>query len=234
VESNLSNIVRKKHRIDKVKMIRIMTLEDYQEIEDEKRADLNEGIIDGYLSSVGRQKLLLSANEINQKIGVEKFTHNDMNKKICTLENSRIFLQNKQQLPNCYVFCCSEFTRNKKLEKKFGGAYYEINHIENFKNLLCSELEKKLKLNKLIKEDIHLKAIFQKVQYMSKKTIDFDNLQSNSKGYFLKNTFWKDEKEYRIIFVALDHKKNIISINKGHIDINNNDKLKNYCYVKQN
>lgn len=216
------------YRIDKTQTIRIQTLEDYQIIESKARVDPNEIINDGF-SSKGRISRKLFPSELNQKLGRDVFVQNENKKTLpLTLNNSRIYLQNKQQLPNCYVFCCSASPASpvkQNLLEKFGGSYYEIIDIQNFKNLLHTELKNKIKLKG------GLEAVFQKVEYVKKKTSDIDNSQIDSKGYVMKNDDFDDEYEYRIIFALLDEEKNVIPVPIGYVDIPNNDHLKNCCNV---
>jgi hypothetical protein len=104
---------------------------------------------------------------------------------------------------NAFIFCTSR-RLDGRLMKKWGGAYYRIVDPIQFGKIICDELSKHVPLQICAAE---------KVEYVETKDIE---ITSNNKkvilgqvssnaldGYFTKPDTFKDDKEFRLIFVPM-------------------------------
>ena len=205
--------------------LRIGNIEYYREVENKNINDPHEG----------RTTYNIFAKECAVELSVDQVNAitNDYHTKAALQIAPHSFFASDLIVPNAFTFSAS-CRFDKKLMKSFGyDACYKITDIKQFMNVLYNELSKRYQL---------LFPVAGRVRYVQTKIIDvtnsnkntvirttpFDKLESDRikdiyiEDYFTKPEAFKEEEEFRLIFVPAT------PINRKSVDLNCR-KLIDYC-----
>lgn len=185
-------------------IVKIGNIEHYREIENKKINDPHEGRTT-YNIFAKEEAIELSADQANA-------ITNDYHIKASLRIAPHSFFTSDLIVPNAFVFSAS-CRLDKKLMRTFGyDTYYKITHIKQFMNALYEELSARYQL---------LFTVADKVRYVQTKAIKLTNSNKNTvirtapydksksnkikliyiEDYFTKSEAFKEEEEFRLIFV---------------------------------
>jgi uncharacterized ferritin-like protein (DUF455 family) len=184
--------------------IAIGNIEWYRDIENKRIQDPLEGRTK-YLIHAGREPIELSIEQVN---AITNDYHISARLRIAPYT----FFEDYLNVPNAFVFSMS-YRFDRDLMKRFGcDACYKIADIKQFANIIQKELNKQYRL---------LFSVAKKVSYVETKEIYVTNNNKNTvirttsynkskseriktiyiEDYFAKPDVFKEEKEFRFIFV---------------------------------
>ena len=205
--------------------VRIGNIEYYREIENKNINDPHEGRTT-YNVFAKEEAIELSVDQVN---AITNDYHIEASLRIAP----HSFFTSDLIVPNAFTFSAS-CRFDKKLMKTFGyDACYKITDIKQFVTALCNELGKKYQL---------LFPVAGRVRYVQTKIINVTNSNKNTvirttpygksksdrikeiyiEDYFTKPEAFKEEEEFRLIFVPT------IPIDRELVDLNFR-KLIDYC-----
>lgn len=153
----------------------------------------------------GRMKYKIEPNNEPVEFTAEEASkiasHHSLRKGLTVMPKAHVQLE--KTVLNAFIFCMSR-RLDARLMKKWGDAYYRIVDPMQFTKIICDELSKHIPLQI---------CAAGKVKYVETKEIE---ITSNSKkvilgqvssnaldGYFTKPKIFKDDKEFRLVFVPM-------------------------------
>ena len=221
---------KKKHHIDVAETIRLGTFYGYRNHEKDEIKDENEGISDGLHIAPNETIHPNTPEQIEQFNSAQNFiTLKYTNPNIIpnnSIKNLKII--GKTNLPNCFLFSCSESPLNADLMKKLEyNSYYEIIDIEKFSSVVTKSLGTELQKQQIWEEPITIRTNWEKVIYGNQNLPD--PLKSLHSDFAQKKKMFASEHEYRLIFILTKSNNRVISVENQPIDLKVTDEIRRCC-----
>ena len=207
--------------------ILIGTLSYYRNIEDETKADRNEGK-KSIVTTFPKEEIIKSTEEFDSKLGFLKDSNIHYVKGTIKVEADTNFIGD-DDIPDAYIYCTSK-TYSKKLKEKWGNYCVEIFDVERFLHIISMELFNLW----LIYDPSMVPVSGMVIKYIWHEIKDENKISGN----WIKDIKYRDEAEFRLTFVPIIKKDGaiippIIDENKSATFAKNHDKLVLYKQIIQ-